>query len=211
LDCILIISDRVSNCALLSVSTDIIYETNLYSCSGCFRFKSLHRHWKSSNYRSSLKASNQFVRKFNLLLNTKYYLIKILPTIWYCWIWYCVVKLRNIYPHHIKNSKHLCLKNFPYTISFIYVTFTAKWNGQAYVIAVDYNRYIILKIRSFDLGTCKHVYLKMNYLILTIGFFMAFLISIFPSVLPPASNNLSQNRIIKIFDITHIFQNLWKN
>jgi len=31
------------------------------------------------------------------------------------------------------------------------------WSGQAYVIAVDYNRYIIMKLCSLELGKRKHV------------------------------------------------------
>jgi len=53
----------------------------------------------------------------------------------------------------------------------IYVTFAAMLNARVYVIAVDYNRYIILKFCSFELGKRKQVNDKMNFLKLTAGFY----------------------------------------
>jgi len=77
------------------------------------------------------------------------------------------------------------------------------WNGRAYVIAVDYKRYIIAKFCSLNLSERKYVhcecfkctYDKMKYIMpivhfsnLLLGFLMADCISILPTVLPRASN-----------------------
>jgi hypothetical protein len=49
-----------------------------------------------------------------------------------------------------------------------------------------------------------------HFLKLTTKFFNGNFLSIRKAALLPASNNWSQNRIIKIFDITDLFQNCGK-
>jgi len=68
----------------------------------------------------------------------------------------CPKITQNLRASHKEFPKFKSWK-FPVKITLIYVTFTASWNGQYYVVAVDYNRYIINKLCSFELGKRKHV------------------------------------------------------
>lgn len=46
---------------------------------------------------------------------------------------------------------------FLYKITLHYVTFAEMLNGKCYVIAVDYNSYVILEFRPSDSSQCKYV------------------------------------------------------
>ena len=46
---------------------------------------------------------------------------------------------------------------FLYKITFTYVTFAVLWNGRFYVIAVDYDRYVIFKHCPFNSTQRKYV------------------------------------------------------
>ena len=41
---------------------------------------------------------------------------------------------------------------------FTYATFAAIWIGRYYVIATDYDRYVILKMYSFETSQRKYVH-----------------------------------------------------
>jgi len=58
-------------------------------------------------------------------------------------------------------ASHRIIPNFNfnellYKISLTYVTFTASWNGYATVLAIDYDRYVILKYCAFESNKRKY-------------------------------------------------------
>jgi len=60
-------------------------------------------------------------------------------------------------PASQKVTQKFYFNEIRYKITFNYVTFAAIWNGQAYVVAVDYDRYVIIKHCPVKLSKHKHV------------------------------------------------------
>ena len=56
----------------------------------------------------------------------------------------------NPFLTHPKYFQNLNFKEIPYKSTFIYITFVAVWSGRAYVLAIDYDRYCIGKLCSFE-------------------------------------------------------------
>jgi hypothetical protein len=46
---------------------------------------------------------------------------------------------------------------FFYTVTFTYVPFAVIWSGRYYVITIDYDRYCITKLCSFQSNQRKYV------------------------------------------------------
>ena len=72
-----------------------------------------------------------------------------------------VVHERLTLPASHKKFQYLNSKEFLYKIAFTYVTFADIWIGRHYVIAIDYDRYIIFKLCLLDSNKrksvpCKH-------------------------------------------------------
>jgi len=72
----------------------------------------------------------------------------------------CQYTIRNLSPPHKKQFQFLNYNELLYTITFNYVTFATLMNGPAYVIAVDYDRYVILKYCFFESDQLEFVSFK---------------------------------------------------
>jgi hypothetical protein len=64
--------------------------------------------------------------------------------------------MESLQPHIIKFENAYSNKLL-YTINFTHVTFAGKWNGRYYVMAVDYESYVILKGCPFNTNERKYV------------------------------------------------------
>jgi hypothetical protein len=61
----------------------------------------------------------------------------------------------NFSQPHIKYFQTLNSNKILFVITFLYITFAAIWTGPYYVLAVEYNSYVILKHCPFDSDECK--------------------------------------------------------
>jgi hypothetical protein len=64
----------------------------------------------------------------------------------------------NLSLPHPKYFQNLNSKEIPYTNPFTYVAFVAVWSGRAYILAIDYDRYCIGKLCSFESNESKYVH-----------------------------------------------------
>ena len=72
----------------------------------------------------------------------------------------CSYIICNISLPHTKYLKNLNSNELPYTNTLTYVTFAAVWSGRAFFIAVDYDRYAIGKLCSFESDESKYVHFE---------------------------------------------------
>jgi len=78
-----------------------------------------------------------------------------------CWNWQCVDKYYAISPCFTKRNPKSEINEIQYKITVNYVTFGALWSRYVYVVAVEYDRYDIIKYCPVDLS--KRKYLPCEY------------------------------------------------
>ena len=69
----------------------------------------------------------------------------------------CWLMIRNHCQPQTKQSQNVNSNELPYQISLTYLTFTAQWNGLSCVLAVDYDRYVIIKHCNYKSNKRKYL------------------------------------------------------